>query len=394
MFPHADGAITCRSRILMLAAILSAGVGSSGRAANSSLEERVAILEGHVVQLSSENQALRARLAGGSDRPSSAGVLPEGRAAKISLGGLMQVQGESSGAPDSRYTGLSERFQLRRMRVALAGMFAEGIAFKFETDFGNASISGRSGAAGQITDATVTWTRYAACNLRAGQFKTPFGYEQLVSDPKTTFVERSLANDRSTIGRQIGIQASGDIVKSVLGYAAGVFNGSGTNNGANDNSKFMSVGRLVATIYTGTAGGQPVRWTAAANSFNTVDKGGFTGRRTGYGVDSQLNWGPAQVGAEWLRNDNHPVTGLPLATAGWYAFGAWNFDRSWQGAVRFDVYDSALHRRATTTREWTLGLNHFLKGDDLKLMLNYQLGNPPAPLPRAGRWLGRMQVVF
>ena len=54
-----------------------------------------------------------------------------------------------------------------------------------------------------IADAFVAWTKYEAANLQLGQFKTPFGYDQLVPDAKTLFVERTLANDRLTVGRRV-----------------------------------------------------------------------------------------------------------------------------------------------------------------------------------------------
>ncbi|MBM3852419.1 MAG: hypothetical protein FJ399_04605 [Verrucomicrobia bacterium] len=383
--------------IAMLAATallpaLAAAAGAAGEA--SSVESRLAALERQVEGLRAENSVLRERLGAGGEKNQPISVRPEGRETRISLGGLMQVQGEAGGAPDARYVGLSDRFLLRRMRVAVAGAFAEHMAFKFETDFGNASISNRAGASGQITDASITWTRYPALNLRTGQFKTPFGFEQLVSDPKTLFIERTLSNDRLTVGRQIGALACGELLGPALSYSVGAFNGSGTNNGGNDNGKYLTAGRLVSTICSASGGARAVRWTAAGNFFNTVDRGSFTGRRTGYGADSQFSWGPAQVGAEWLRNENHPVVGLPIEADGWYLYGTWLFSPRWQAVARYEAYDSNLATARTTTREWTLGFNYYLKGDDLKLALNYQLGRPPVPAPQAGRLLGRMQVTF
>lgn len=384
--------------VVWMAAATLAGRGlgavSADAAKVDSVESRLAVLERQVIELASENKALRTRLGDASDKPAMVLVRPEGRETGLSLGGVMQVQGETGGAPDSRYTGINDRIQLRRMRVAFAGAFAESMVFKCEADFGNASISSRSGLSGQITDAFVGWTRFPLLNLRAGQFKTPFGYEQLVSDPKTLFIERSLSNDRLTVGRQIGAQASGGIGQSLLAYSVGVFNGCGTNVGGNDNAKFMTAGRLVATVFTGERANQAIAWTVAGNFFNTVDKGAFTGRRFGAGYDTQLSWGPGRIGAEWLRNDNHPIVGGPASAEGWNLFAAWNFDRRWQGVLRYDVYDAGTPRVDATTREWTYGFNYLLKGDDLKLSLNYQLGRPPAPAASAGRLLGRMQVVF
>lgn len=374
--------------------IVCAIAGAATALGAASVDERLAALERQVGELAGENQLLRARLAQAGDRAAPVYVRPEGREGGLTLGGLIHLHGEAGGAPDARFTGLSDRFQLRRMRVAIAGAFAEHVGFKVESDFGNAAIAGKSGSSGQLTDACVTWTRYSAVNVRVGQFKTPFGYEQLVSDAKTLFAERTLVNDRLTVGRQIGAQASGDIVPKVLCYSLGVFNGTGTNTGANDNAKFLNAGRVVATVYSGTVAGAAVRLTTAGNFFNTVDRGTFSGRRTAYGFDSQLGWGAAQVGAEWLRQEQHPLTGSALAADGWYLFGAWNFTPQWQGTLRYEEFDAGTPRVDSTTREWTYGFNYYLKGDDVKLTLNYQAGRAPAPAPSASRLLGRVQVVF
>lgn len=390
--------VSSRRRSNWLGWVIGVGCGLSAGAVGASgadpVEARLAALERQVETLTVENRALREIVQVGSDKSAPVLVRPEGKETKISLGGLMQVQGETGGAPDARYNGIKDRFMLRRMRVALGGAFAENMLFKLETDFGNAALGSKTGASGQITDAVVTWNRYPGFNLKGGQFKTPFGFEQLISDPKTTFVERSLTNDRLTVGRQIGVAACGEIFGPALGYSVGVFNGSGTNIGSNDNSKYMTSGRLSSMIYAATRDSHSVRWTVATNFFNTEDQGAFTGRRTGYGLDSQFSWGPALFAAEWLRNDCKPVIGRSVASDGWYLYSGWTFNRWWQGVVRYEVYDANLALANTTTREWTLGFNYFIKGDDLKLAVNYQLGDQPAPLPRAGRLLGRMQVAF
>lgn len=380
--------------------------------AASAIEARFAALERRLAAIAAENTALRqtveadARLikqlvaqagkaAEAKPAPAPA-VTIGGKESKLTLSGLMQVVGEAGGAPDARFAGLGDRFQLRRLRVAFAGAFAEDIAFKIESEFGNAAIAGNAAYRAQIVDAFVTWTKYPAFKLQAGQFKTPFGYEQLISDPKTFFVERTLTNDKLTVGRQIGALASGDLLDRRLAYSLGLFNGNGVNNGANDNSKFMSSGRLAAVAFDGKRGGRTVRWTVAGNFFNTADKGAFTGRRTGYGLDMQLVAGPAEFGAEWLRNVNRPVTGPSVTAAGWNACTVWNVTPRWQAVLRYDDFDSNTALPNTTTREWTYGLNYLLKGDDLKFSLNYLRGDTPtpAPSPNAGRLIGRVQVVF
>jgi len=384
-------------------------VAAAPAAAVGPTDARFADFERRLAELADENRQLRQTVTAASAAiaqlsASSAADLRQaapvpavtfaGKEARLTVGGVAQVFGETGGAPDARYAGIGDRFQLRRLRVSFAGAFAEDMAFKVETDFGNAAIAGNSSYRGQLTDAFVAWTKYPAFRLQTGQFKTPFGCEQLVADPKTLFVERTLANDRLTVGRQIGAMATGELFGKVVNYSLGLFNGTGVNAGANDNSKFMTAGRVATTVYDGKRGASPVRLTVATDFFNTVDKGTFTGRRTGYGADAQLLAGPGEFGFEWLRNDSHPVAGLPVRSGGWSAYNAWSVSKQWQLLLRFDDYDSNTDRPNTTTREWTYGVTYSLKGDDLKLSLNYLRGEQPAPAPSAGRLIGRVQVVF
>lgn len=43
---------------------------------------------------------------------------------------------------------------------------------------------------------------------------------------------------------------------------------------------------------------------------------------------------------------------------------------------------------------WTFGCNYRVKGDDLKLALNYLVAKAPGPAANAGRVLARVQVAF
>lgn len=317
-----------------------------------------------------------------------------GAETKLALGGFIHANFESGTAPDARWAGLSNRFLLRRARLFATGVFAERFSFKIESDFGNNSLAAKTGLSGQLTDAFLAWTKYPAANMKVGQFKTPFGFEQLAADTKIFTIERSLTNDRLTVSRQIGGAVSGDFFGKRASYAVGAYNGTGINVGSNDSQKFMWVARTSAVAFDGKAGDQKLKLTAGVNYFTTVDKGAFTGRRFGTGVDAQLVYGPAEIQAEILRNDLHPVTGKPTAAAGWALLGALNFTTQWQGVVRFDSFDSNTATVNTTTDEWTFGVNYLVRGDDLKLSVNYLSGSQPAPLPHGDRVIGRLQVMF
>ncbi len=390
-------------------------VACLGAGANT-LEERLAALEQRMAELAAENAALRAELAALRPPPAAqppaaqpppvapdtAGrsvpapvVQPAGKEWKLALGGLVQVHAELGDSPDDRYDDLHDRFLVRRARLNATATFAEHFLAKIEADFGAGSINAGSNLRGQMTDGYVEWRQYPECMVRLGQFKTPFGYEQLASDPKLLTIERALSSDKLTVGRQIGGALSGDLLDRRLNYAVGLFNGNRVNSGDNDNDDFMVAGRLGLLAFTGKVAGRDAKWAVAANAFTTDDTGtAFTGRREGLGFDTQLTLGPAELRAEWLRNKSRRSTGDRVAAEGWSLLAGWTFDPQWRAVVRFDTYDSNTRSGNTTTDEWTFGLDYCLLGDDLKLSLNYLYGKQPAPSDWQGRLLGRVQVVF
>jgi phosphate-selective porin OprO/OprP len=386
MNPHRI--FSCRNFSRFVAATLLCTI--TGHAGAETIEERFAALEKRLGAMEAENKSLRRQL-GSAD---SVVVHAAGRESKLSVGGFLHGNFESGEAPDSRFAGVSDRFLLRRARLNVSAGFVEDFSFKLETDFGNNSISPKSGASGQITDVFAAWTKFPAASVRFGQFKTPFGFEQLTSDTKTLTVERALPNDRLTLGRQIGAAVYGDVADKRISYSIGAFNGAGTNMGGNDSSKYLWVGRVSGVAYHGTVSGLKTKLTTGVNAFTTEDKGTFTGRRTGLGVDAQLAVGPAELQAEWLRNDLHPFTGRATAMQGWSLLSAISITRQVQSIVRYESFDSNVAVGRTTTGVWTFGFNYLIKGDDLKLSLNYLSGSQPAPAADGGRFLGRVQVAF
>lgn len=382
---------------LLCAALTSLSAGAQ------TVEERLANLEKQLNALAAENAALKKELgyskkpdAGKDGAPTIAPVLvrPGGKEVKLALGGFIQALAETGGVPDSRYNGMNDRIYLRRARVNLNASFAEHFSAKLEADFGSASIAGASGARGQMTDGYVQWDQHPEAVVRVGQFKTPFGYEQLYSDTKVFTIERGLVSDRLTVSRQIGAMVTGEVADKRLSYSGGVFNGNSVNIGNNDNDEFMLVGRLAGVVFEGESHGRKYVWTAGANAFSSDDTGTFTGTRTGFGVDTQLTYGPATFQAEWLQNSRDPVTGATVKSDGYSLLGAWSFDKHWRGVVRFDSLDTDTAVGNTETDEWILGLDYLFKGDDLRLSFNYVLGDQPAPAGRDDRLIGRLQVIF
>lgn len=345
----------------------------------------------------------------GADEPVL--VKPAGKETKLTLGGLVQAQGEFGDAGDSRFP-KDNRFLLRRARLNGQGSFAEGFDFRVELDLGGTGTALRA----QMTDGYALWNRHPELNIRAGQFKTPFGYEQLAGDPTLFTLERSLANDRLTLGRQVGVQVSGSQWQKRLSYAAGLFNGNGVNNGANDGEDFLYVARITGVPAQGKVSGRDFKWSAGAGAYASKDGGvtlgglGFdsvtggavdnilAGERAGLGLDTQVHLGSFDLWVEYLQGTFKPASEAPtdeLTAAGSYAQLSY-FVRPGkiQAVVKYEIFDPNTDKDSDDTATILVGANYYLKGDDLKLQLDYQRSDAPGLSDGENKVLARLQVIF
>src|SRR5438876_10765361 len=174
---------------------------------------------------------------------------------KLTIGVFIQVNFEDGdvSAFEGRFgsTALKDRFRLRRARINLTGDFAEQFDFKMEGDFGQSDGTSGNRTAFSATDIWVNWHQIPALQVKVGQYKAPFGLEQLTPDTSLLTIERTLPTGAITPDRQIGAELWGKPFTSIwpeqkdlLTYYAGIFNGNGRNITVNDNNNFMFVGRL------------------------------------------------------------------------------------------------------------------------------------------------------
>jgi phosphate-selective porin OprO/OprP len=79
---------------------------------------------------------------------------------------------------------------------------------------------------------------------RVGQWKVPFGRDELTSSSALQFVDRSIVNDQFSLGRDRGVALMGGFGPQYnFSYSAGVFNGDG-RNGTSLDSNMLYAGRL------------------------------------------------------------------------------------------------------------------------------------------------------
>src|SRR6476469_633947 len=195
-------------------------------------------------------------------------VLQRGSELKLVLGGFIQVNFEDSDAfafnGNFGQSAIDDRFRLRRARVNLTGDFAEQFDFKVEGDFGQNDGTNNNRTAFSGTDIWLNWHQFPWAQIKAGQWKAPFGLDQLTPDTSLYTIERTLPTGAITPDRQIGIELWGKPFTSIwpkqkdlLTYYAGIFNGNGRNVTVNDNNEFMYVGRLELQPFKGKIFGLP-----------------------------------------------------------------------------------------------------------------------------------------
>jgi phosphate-selective porin len=380
------------------------------QSAPASLEERLNALEQKVQTLSRENAELRDKLGVKKDAAAPVLVKPAGKETSLSVGGFLQAQAEFGRASDPRFASggaaVRDRFYFRRARISVAGVFAEDFDFKAELDLQGNTLGASTGNLARANEVFVNWHRYEAANVRFGQLKPAFGAEALLSDTKTVAIERSLSNDRLTDGRQMAVAVAGTLLDKQLGYYVVAGNGNGANVSANDNSKFQRSARVTwSPILPKTAGkltlGADGLWTqdvALAKSDFGFTGNLFTGKRAMNGVDAQWSWQRLDLSAEWLRGTFEPSNATPrakLRAEGWQATAAFFLvPGKLQGVVRYDAFDPNTAAGGNTFHTTLFGLNYLIKGEDLRLMIDYLDGHVPGAKNDGGRLLTRLQVVF
>ena len=352
-------------------------------------------------------------------------VFPGGSEFKLTLGGYVQANFESGdvSAFEGRFgaNALKDRFRLRRARVTLTGDFAEQFDFKVEGDFEQSdaaitalrTVNVETGATTTVTnsnrvefsatDIFINWHGIPEANIKVGQWKAPFGLEQLTPDATIFTIERSLPTGALTPERQIGAMLWGKPLtnllpeqKDLVTYYAGVFNGNGRNFNNNDNNEFMYVGRLELLPFKGKLMGQDASLKIAGDYLFSRDETGtnispalnlevnadgsltsFTltspDERHAYSFDAWLKVGPFDLIGEYLDEKVRPrgATFSEFEASGFYVQGSYFLiPKKLQAVVKWESLDpdqvpnDGIH-------SITGGLNYYIHGDGLKLMANY-----------------------
>ncbi|MEY2520346.1 MAG: phosphate-selective porin OprO and OprP [Verrucomicrobiota bacterium] len=336
-------------------------------------------------------------------------VVPGGSEYKLTLGGYIQAnfEGGDVSAFEGRFglTALKDRFRLRRARINLIGDYKEQFDFKIEGDFEQSDgLSSATRTGFSSTDIFMNWHRFPEANIKVGQWKAPFGLENLTSDALILTIERSLPTGAIVPERQLGVMLWGKPLtnvapeqKDLVTYYAGIFNGSGRNFNVNDNNEFMYVGRLELLPFKGEFMGQEASLKIAGDYYFSRDATGTNispalnlrvnadgsltsytltspDQRHAYSFDAWLKVGPFDLIGEYFNEKVSPRGGTTFSefeADGYYVQGSYFLiPKKLQAVVKWEsltpgqVPNDGIH-------SITGGLNYYIHGDGIKVMANY-----------------------
>jgi phosphate-selective porin OprO/OprP len=365
-------------------------------------------------------------------------VVPGGSEYKLTLGGYIQMNSETGdvSAFEGRFglAQLQDRFRLRRARLTLSGDFAEQFEFTVQGDFEQSDgLSPTTRTGFSATDIFINWHRIAEVNFKIGQWKAPFGLENLTPDPLILTIERSLPTGAIVPERQIGAMLWGKPLatampeqKDLVTYYAGVFNGNGRNFNTNDNNEFMYVGRLELLPFKGQLMGQDASLKIAGDYFFSRDQTGTNispalnlrvgtdgslsaytltspDERHAYSFDGWLKVGPFDLIGEYFNEKVRPrgTTFTEFTAKGFYVLGGYYLiPKKLQAVVKYESLDPG-QRANDGIQSITGGLNYYIHGDGIKIMADYvhtwsdfREANPQFGDDQFDEVILRLQIMF
>ena len=157
-----------------------------------------------------------------------------------------EFDADTAGSGLGQADGTVASFSIPRLRLYLQGtVFKPWMRYKFEFEFANLRTDATTNINnGRLTDAYVEFANTPYATARLGQYKVPFGLQEITSDTRQEFVDRSIANAKFAPARDVGVMVSGLFLDKKLGYQAGIFNGAGQNN-PQDDETFLYVVRVI-----------------------------------------------------------------------------------------------------------------------------------------------------
>ena len=242
-----------------------------------------------------------------------------------------------------------------------------GLEAKFGSDW-SAKIIYEFTSGGSLKDVYLRYRGWGQTELTLGQFKVPFGLEQLTSTNDITFMERALPSDAFTLSRRkgIGIQSNGaNYTWTAMSFTSSVAGTGG--NGAAARFTFNPIKNGETLVHLGLAAltqrpKEVVNFGARPEALPTDTRLMRTGpiadvtRMDQLGAEAAWKQGPLSIQSEWMQTHLSRASGEPdVSFHGWYVAGSWVLSGESRG------YRDGVFKQVVPTRKagaWELAVRY------------------------------------
>ena len=255
-------------------------------------------------------------------------------------------------------------FRIRRAKFKLEGWMIRPW-LTYETQVNYPGVTG-SNAGALLEDAAfdidVSKGR-GLFRVHVGQFKVPYGAQEMTSSGNQQFVDRALASNSFFRGRETGVALWGAAPNNTLEWRVGVFNGNSMTRSANDNNKYQWNARLMwqpngsqvlnqRAWVTGALYSESdfestaipiyavaVNWERQNNFLATT---GTDLRWNAFSIDGIFKYGGFSVNGMYTWADRVPETGDKYSSPGFFIQAGKLFSRRrFEVALRYGQYDAS-----------------------------------------------------
>jgi hypothetical protein len=320
---------------------------------------------------------------------------------KAQLNLTSRIQIRYTDAPDAAGEHVGS-FRLRRARTSVDGwLYRKELQFELMVDWVDEPL---------LEDLNLNWdvARNRAFQVKVGQFKVPFGRQELTSDTGQQFVDRSIVSSEFAKGRDQGVQLWGQVAKGMIEYRAGVFNGNGRGRPTNDNPSFQYDGRLTVQPWGDAkysegdfeSESRPLvalgvgfeRNDARTRAAGSAAPAGILREVTG--ADVVVKYRGVSLMAEGFRRTITPAAGRAYLSNGYHLQAGWFVKRNvLEAAVRYAAWEP---NKAPSDRrsEKGLAVSYFLNRHLLKVQADGRRVTDAASRQRHLEVRGQLQFLF
>jgi len=292
---------------------------------------------------------------------------------------------------------------VRRATVGLKGKLHKDWSFEAAYEL---SDDGRlRPRSGKFKDVALGYEGWSAGSITAGQFKVPFGLEELTSSSDIGFIEGALPVDAFALSRRLGVGF--DHQKTAYTASAMVFGsvleGDERGRGAAARLTAAPVHTAQSILHLGLAAATEkprskvdfdVAPEARVADVDLVNTGAISdvSRIHRMGLEGAWRTGPFSLQSEWMRAQVRRSGGQPSANLdGWYVAGSWvltgelrsykngrfkgigpsSAAGAWELSARYSRINLDHGQvRGGRQHNTSVGVNYYL-GEHLRIMFNY-----------------------